>query len=265
MNPLSIILAALAVYLAFRINIIFGVLFTAVAGGFAYFKLRPRLAAGKADAAYSMGDKDGAVEYYKKAASLAKNSPDILCGYALMLLRCERPSEALEQINLLLSSLNLPLNVKLQAKQIRAMINYKLKNFDDAYEEASDVYESGVTTSAMRGLLGMLMLSSEKDDSKTLAFCEESFDYDTDNRDILDNYLLILTKTKHYDRAKEISDLLLNSTSDFPEAYLHSAQLFSALGDKQTALELLSKADECKFSYMSTVTPDDFNVLRSSL
>lgn len=265
MNPLSIILAALAVYFAFRINIIFGALFTAAAAVYAYFKYRPRFAAGKADAAYSMGDTEGAVEYYKKAVSMAKNSPDILCGYALMLLRCGHPEEALEQMNMLLSSLNLPLNIKLQAKQIRAMINYRLKSFDDAYEEATDVYESGITTSAMRGLLGMLMLASEKDDGKTLSFCEECFDYDADNRDILDNYLLILTKTGSLGRAKEISDMLLKNTSDFPEAFFHSAQLFIAMGDKEKALELLDKADSCKFSCMSTVTKDDFDALRSEL
>ena len=266
MNPLvSLIITIVAAVFAFRINTYLGVGFVVVAIAYIYLSNRANLIVGKANAAYSMGDKEGAVEYYKNAVSVAKKNPTILAGYALMLLRCEQPDEALSQINNVLSTMNLPQSIKLQAKQIRALINHRLGNYDDAYEEGLDVFESGHTTSAMRGLLGLLMISAEKDDDKTLKFCEDCFDYDADNRDILDNYLLILTKTKNYDKAKEISDLLLENTTDFPESFYHSAQLYIALGDKKKADELLKKTDDCKFTYMTTVTKEEIEALKSQL
>lgn len=266
MSPLfSIIIAAVAAYFAFKINLYLGIGFIVAAVLYLYFSNRSNLIVGKANAAYSMGDTEGAVHYYKEAVSKAPKNPTMRSGYALMLVRCGEPEEALSQINEVLSTMNIPQNIKLQAKQIRALINHKLKNYDDAYEEGLDVFDLGYTTSAMRGLLGLLMLSSEKDNEKTLKFCEECFDYDADNRDILDNYLLILTKTKNYDKAKEISDILLKNTSDFPEGYYHSAQLYLALGDNTKAKELLEKTDACKFTYMSTVTKEDINALKSQI
>ena len=266
MNPLvSLIITIIAAIVAFRIDTYLGIGFIVVAIIYIYFSNRANLIVGKANAAYSMGDKDGAIDYYKKAVSSAKKNPTLRAGYALMLLRCEQPDEALSQINSLLSTMNLPQNIKLQAKQIRALINHRLGNYGDAYEEGMDVFESGHTTSAMRGLLGLLMLSSEKDDNKTLKFCEDCFDYDADNRDILDNYLLILIKTKNYDKAKEISNILLENTTDFPECYYHSAQLYMALGDKNKAKELLEKTDNCKFTYMTTVTKDEIDTLKAQL
>ena len=186
---LVIILAAV---FAFKIHYILGIVFIALTPLYLYRSNYHKIMSGRANAEYNNGNTKLALEYYKKAITKGKPTYTTLINYSMMLLRCGEPEKALDEINEVLSALRLSLGTKQRAKQVRSIINYKLGNIDEAYEEALEIYEDGYTVSLMRGLLGLLMLTAEKDLNKVLNFCEEAYDYDSDNRDIADNYLLAL-------------------------------------------------------------------------
>lgn len=259
------IIIILAIVFAFKIHYILGIIFIASIAFYIYHNYYSSFLAARANAEYSNGNCELALEYYKQAVKKGKPSYSTFSGYSLMLLRSGEPEKALDEINKVLSSLNLPLNIKQQSKQIRALINYKLGNFKDSYEEALELYEDGYTISAMRGLLGMIMLTAEDNQEKVLAFCEEAYDYDSDNRDIVDNYLLALINMNKLEEAKEVSKKLIDMAPNFAESYYHSAILHKALGENQKAKELLEKISECKMSYMTTVSEKEIEDLKTSL
>lgn len=262
---ISLVLFALAVYFAFKINVFFGIAFLIAAIFYFYYKNRATVLANKAENSYKAGDTETAILFFREAAALSKKNHAMKAGYAHMLLRCGKPEDALSEINKVLSDLSINPEVRKQARQIRALINYKLANFDEAYEEGLELYEMGNTTSSMRGLLGLLMIHGEKDSKKTMKFCEDAYEYDSDNRDIVDNYLLALINAQNYQKAKEISEKLLALAPDFPESYYHSAILYKNMGDKKRASELAAKLETLTLKYMTTFTEDDVKTFKDSL
>ena len=117
----------------------------------------------------------------------------------------------------------------------------------------------------MHCIIGLFMIEAKKPWDKILAFCEKAYDYDEDNRDIVDNYLVALIETGNLEKAKELSDKLIEMAPQFVEAYYHSALLYKKLGDNKKALELLEKTPDCKRTYMTTVSEKDIEVLKASL
>ncbi len=261
----KLLIVAAGAYFAFKMHIAFGFAFLILAVAYLYFSNYSNLMSGRANAEYTSGNYDKALFYFEKAIKRGRPSLINYIGYALMLLRCGKPDDALTQINKVLSTMNLPRNIKLQAKQIRSLINYKLGNFDEAYEEASEIYEDGYQTSNMRALLGLLMLNTNASCEEVLKFCEDAYDYDSDNRDIVDNYLIALINSGKLDKAEEISEELLEMAPDFVESYYHSALLYQKLGDNKRAKELLEKISDCDRNNMTTVSEEEIENLKKGL
>lgn len=259
------LIIAIGAYFAFKMDIAFGFGFLLLALVYLYFSNYSNLMTGRANAEYTNKNYEKALFYFEKAIKRGRPSLITHTGYALMLLRCGKPKEALERINGVLSTMNLPQNIKLQAKQIRALINYHLGEWDEAYEEASELYEDGYQTSNMRALLGLLKISVNVPAEEALSFCEDAYDYDSDNRDILDNYLIALINSNKLDKAEEISEELLGIAPDFVESYYHSALLYQKLGDKKHAKELLGKIADCDRNNMTTVSESEIENLKKVL
>ncbi len=255
----------LAGFFAFKSSFILGIIFIALVVLYFYFTKYDFFMSKKGNIEYSNGNLDNALLYYKKAVSKGKASPITRINYAMMLLRSGDPEKALKEIDTVLSVSGMSVDVKHSAKQVRSVINYKLKNFDEAYEEALEIYEEGHTISIMRCIVGLLMLTVEKDNEKVLNFCEEAYDYDSDSRDIVDNYLLALINSNKLEEAKKISEELIDMAPEFLEGYYHRALLYKALGENEKAKELLDKTENCKTSYMTTVSKEEIEALRKEL
>ena len=168
-------------------------------------------------------------------------------------MRSGKPKQALEEINKILQY-KFDIKKKYLAKQTRAMINYRLGNMKDAREEIEEIFADGYKTSSTYCIVGYFMLLMNDPMEETLKFCEEAYDYDEDNRDIADNMLVCYLKTKQYDKAKEVSDKLLNLAPDFVEGAYHSALLYEATGDFEKAKECAEKLESCKRSVMTTIS-----------
>lgn len=262
---IKLIIAIGAIVVAFKINVILGIFAIIFVIYYLYTSNYSEYLAMRANALYNNGDTEQALLYYKKAVSRKTHKFDTVLGYAMLLLRTGNPNDALEQVNYVLSFSNLVRDIKLRAKQIRSLINYKLGDVDEALLEATELFEDGYTTSDMHCIVGLYMIEAKKPWDEVLAFCEKAYDYDADNRDILDNYLVALIKTGNLEKAKEILAELLRLAPKFVEAHYHGAMLYNKLGDNKKAKELLEKIPDCKRTYMTTVSEEEIKELKERI
>jgi tetratricopeptide (TPR) repeat protein len=114
-------------------------------------------------------------------------------------------------------------------------------------------------------LIGLLMIAKNAPMDETLEFCEAAYDYDSDNRDNIDNLLVCYLKTNNFEKAQELADDLTETYPSFVEGWYHSAQVYAGLGDNKKALECIGKAKESDRTYLTTVSEDEIESLEANL
>lgn len=255
-----IILCGVLVFFGFKINTVLGLLaFIAVIGMLSY-RLYPEFTIGRANAEFNNGETEDALKSYKKIVRSGRADLDTRISYANILMRAGRSDEALSEINKILSS-KLEEKKKYIAKQTRSIINYTLGNMDDAMEELNELFEDGYKTSYTYSMMGLFMLIMNYPSDKTIALCEEAYEYDSDSRDILDNLETAYYNAGEYEKAKEISDKLTELAPEFVEGFYHGALIHEALGDSETAKEYAKKLKSCKRTLMTTISKEDEEAL----
>ncbi len=203
--------------------------------------------------------------YYKKAYETKRASADISLTYGMLALRCGKPDEAVTVFNELILNLKTKPNIKNQAKQYRTLAYYKLGQIEDALEEAEEIFDKYKNTTSY-SLLCYLKLATNQPIEEVLSLCKEAYEYNDDDRDIVDNLAFAYIKNNEYEKAKELIDKMLEDYPTFMEAYYHGAIAYSKLGDTKKAKELLDLIDKnCTSTYLTTVSYDDINNLKNSL
>ncbi len=255
----------IATYFAFKFNVILGIVVLALILLLLYKINYAAFFEMKANMEFQNGNIQNALKLYEKAYNSKNRKFSVDVSYARALLRSGNTEKALELMNNILS-LSLSKEMKTTAKQTRCLINYKLGNIDEAYEEAYELYyDYNFTTSNMRGLMGFMMLLKGVPMDETIKFCEEAYDYDSDNRDIVDNLAVCCYKTKDYKKGLELCEDLTDEHPKFVEGWYHGAQMLSALGEKKRALEWLEKITECNRTGMTTVSEEEIDELKKQL
>ena len=259
------ILGFVIIFFAFKFNVLLGIAAAVILLLLAFYLKLPDLYAIKGNVAYSNGKLDEAVRWYQKSVKTGRTSIKNSGVYATMLLRNGQPEEALAHLNHLLS-MRLSQDIKRQLKQTRCLANYKLGDIDEALEEAEELFEDGYVTSNSYSLIGLLRL--EKNDQpieELTAFCEKAYDYDDEHRDILDNLLICYYRGGQYEKAAEIAEKLVEEHPEFIEGRCHGAQALMKLGETEKAREYMKTIDQCKRSYMTTVSAEEVNALKKEL
>ena len=131
---------------------------------------------------------------------------------------------------------------------------------DEAMEDAKELFSESKNT-VTYGIMGYFMQLVNAPLDETLALCEEAYDYNSDDRDIVDNLVLALIRNGSLDRAKELAADLVEKNPNFVEAYYHSALCEARLGNKAAARELLSHIPDCRRTYLTTVSEEEIEKL----
>ena len=262
---LYFIICAGLIFIGFKFNLFVGLAITAVLIAVVVHLNYPKYLLGRANAEFNQKNYDTAFELYEKAYKSNVRKFDVDLSYAQALLRTGKPDKALEIVNKLIPMTGLKKEYKLFAKQTRVMINYKLGDIEEAYEEATEMFEDGYTTSNMYCLVGLLMLAKGEPLEETTAFCEKAYDYDSDNRDNVDNLLVCCIKNGDFERANELANELTEEFPAFIEGWYHFAQVCYATGDNAKALECLEKAKEGDRSFLTTVSIGEIEALEALL
>ena len=113
--------------------------------------------------------------------------------------------------------------------------------------------------------MGYFMHLTNAPAEETLKLCREAYEYNEDDRDILDNLALAYYRAGQYEKAKEYTDKMTREHTAFVEAFYHGALVEAALGNTDKAREYLAKLPECRRTYMTTVSQEEIDALAEKL
>lgn len=205
---------------------------------------------------YARGNNTKALSLLKKAHESSRARTANSTAYAYILLRCGQTEEAANVLNYVLLNQKLKQQEKLQARQILSLVRYRQGDFAEATRLMEMVF-AGYKNSGVYGALGYYKILSDAPDAQ--AFNEEAYEYNSDDKIIIDNMIILCLKNGDIARAKELSDKSVNAGNKGVEIFYRAAQVEEALGNDEEALEYYKKAASCTRSFMTTVAEKDID------
>lgn len=200
---------------------------------------------------YAKGNNTKALSLLKKAHESSRSSVANSATYAYILLRVGNTDEAAKVLNYVLLNSKLKEKDKMQARQILSLVRYRQGDFAEATRLMEMVFESYKNT-GVYGALGYYKILSKSPDAQE--FNLEAYEYNSDDKVIIDNMVIISLEKGDLAKAKELSDKSIDAGNKGVEIYYHAGQTYLALGDKQKALEYFKFAASCTRSFMTTVS-----------
>lgn len=258
------IVLAFLIFFGFKTGFWTGIIVSVLALGFVIYKAIPTVYAFLGNSAYNKDDEEKALAFYDKAVSTGRSGAAIAITYVLMLMRTGKMDKALSVVNNIIADRKTKLQEKYTAKQYRSLIYFKQGDKEEALQDAYEIFEECKNTT-MYGLLGYLKLACDEPIPETLDFCKEAYDYNDEDRDIVDNLVLAYYKNGEYDKAEELASDLVEMSPKFVEAYYHSALIATAKGDNTKAKELLEHIGECTRTALTTVSEEEIDNLKREL
>lgn len=241
-----------------------GIIVSAVALGFVIYKALPAIFAMKGSKAYNCDDVKKAIRYYDRAIKFKSAKVNFSITYILILMRTGKMNKALKIANNTVLNPKAKPGEKFLVKEYRCLIYFKQGNKQEALDDAKEIFEKYKNTT-IYGLLGYLMLACGEPMKETMDFCLEAYDYNSDDRDIVDNLVLAYYKNREYEKAEELAKDLIKMSPTFVEAHYHSALVAKALGKYKEARAFLENMDECIRTALTTVEEEEIEELRKQL
>lgn len=262
---LYLVLGIAAIVFAFRFNVWLGIGVIAAFILYGIYRMLPSYYVMQGNKAFAAGDEEATYLWYKKAYDTGRTKVKMKTSYAYILMRTGRVDEAEKVLDPIIRVKRLEPEKKNPAKIQRCMVYYKQGRLDEAISDAQELLDSGYKNSNLYGLLGYLKILRNDPMDETLALCEEAYDYNSDNRDIVDNLTLCYYKQGRYEEAEKLSDEIVKNHPDFTEGYYHGAQIAMKLNKRDKAKEYLDKIGQCKRSSMTTVSEEEIAALREEV
>lgn len=260
----KLLLPIAAVIVCYLINPLLGAAATAVGLAAAVYFMIPSIYAFNGNKAFSANDLETANKWYKRCIGTGRASDGLKLAYSFLLLRSGNPIESEWILNEIVRNKSAKPEEKLRARQYRCMTYYKQGRMDEAMEEAQEIFRDYKTTMTY-GIMGYFMLLTNAPIAETVKLCEEACDYNSDDRDILDNMAFAYYRAGELDKSKEYTEKLIESNPEFVEGFYHGALVENKLGNKDKAREYLAKIPGCKRSYMTTVSQEEIDALVSEV
>lgn len=258
------IVLALLIFWGFSSNVLIGIAVSVISLGFIIYKALPGIYAILGNRAYNRDDIEETFKYYEKATASGRAKPGIHLTYLLILMRNNKLDKALQVANNIVINRNSKLSEKYLAKEYRCLIYFKQGEKEEALEDAKEIFESFKNTT-IYGLLGYLMLACDEPITETMDFCLKAYDYNSDDRDIVDNLVLAYYKNGELSKAEELSLELLEEHPTFVEAHYHAALIAKALGKNADATAYLEDMDDCIRTALTTVSEEEIENLKNEL
>ena len=262
----KLIIIAILLYLSFSVNTWLGIGVTLFGILYVLYSNLPALYAMKGNAAISEKKLETALEWYKKAYKTDRASSANILTYATLLLRTGEVDEAETILNLVVlgKGKKADRDIKYKAKLYRSLLYYKTNREEDAIEDAEEVFDNFKNTMSY-GLLGYLKLATNAPFDETYSLCTEAYEYNGDDRDIVDNMVVAHIRAGELDKAREVCDKLLENNPQFVEAHYHGAIIAKELGDLQKASELLENISQCSRTFLTTVSEQEIEELKEKI
>ncbi len=261
---MAYILLIIALIWGFASNVTTGVLVSIIAVGLLIYKAMPVIYSMKGNAEYNGGDVEHAVKYYEKAIDTGRAKSHVIVQYVMILMRSGNFKRALRLIDKTVAERTARDEDKLLLKQYRCLIYHKNGDSEEALDDAMEIFTNFKNTVSY-GLLGYLRLANGDINDSTLRLCLEAYEYNSDDRDIVDNLVYAYYKMGKFEEAEELLTELIEKNPKFLEGYYHGALVKSALGKTNEARELISKTSECIRTALTTVSEEEVRELEEKL
>ena len=251
------ILPVIAIVIVGRLNIWLGIAAVLIYFAVLIYLLRTTFFTILGSRKYSMGEIDQALMWFKRAYDTKKSGVRATVSYAYILLK-NADHESSEAILQKLLKENPSSHDVHYIKSILALAIWKKGDLDTAVAMLEEVIENYKTTSVYGSLGYLLVLKGDLE--KALQFNLEAQEYNSSDKIILDNlgqnyYLLGM-----YEKAREIYEPLLEKKPSFPEPYYNYGLVLEKLGNPEAAVDIMRKALDFKFTYLSTISKDEVNM-----
>ncbi len=257
----AVIIGAL-LFFAYKFNIFLGIAVSLVLIAYGIYHFLPQIYRSKGARCFDNADYSDAKQWYEKAVKTGHAKGDIRIEYSYVLLRTGDVDAAEQVVN---NMLCYKLSPKYKGRAViqRCMCYYKQGNLDEAIADAEELFNDGFKNTMLYGMLGFFKLLKAPMAQETFDFCAEAMDYAGDDRDIMDNMLICYYNRGEYEKAKEISDKVLERQPKFVEAWYHGAQIDNKLGKYNDALDKIEKIKDCNRSFMTTVSEEEIEALKA--
>ena len=261
---LTAVIIGAGLFFTYRWNIFAGLALSVFLLVYGVYHFMPQIYRSRGAKCFGEADYAGAKKWYGKAVETGRAKVDIKIEYSYVLLRTG-DVDAAEQIVDNMLCYKLKPQYKGRAVIQRCMCYYKKGNIDEAIADAEELYNDGFKNTMLYGMLGFFKLVKAPKAQETFDFCTEAISFAPDDRDIMDNMLICYYNRGEYDKAKEISDKVLEKQPKFVEAWYHGAQIDNKLKRYDDALEKLERINECNRSFMTTVSESEVENLRAEV
>lgn len=198
---------------------------------------------------------------YVKALRLLKSAHLSSAGkmnnsynYAYILLREGRPEEAKAAIKYAMLRGNVKESETYLGKEILSMIYYKQGDYAEATKLMQSIFDH-YKSSNVYGSLGYYKILAKADDAESFAL--EAYEYNKNDKVILDNLVQLYYEKGDFATAKKYSDEATSASATGIETFYHAALVEKALGNKEEAIENFKKALSFTPSFLTTVTPEE--------
>ncbi len=245
----------IALLFIFNLNIFAGIALILAGLLYLLYKSLPTIYLIKANRIYFNKEYHKAMPLYEKAYKLKQSTPTVKATYAYILLKhgqLEKAEEILEEV------------MKLQLSQkdyINAILNlslvfWKSDRLDEAIALLEKQYNKGYKTTMLYQSLGFFYIL-RGDLQKSLEFNLEAYDYNASDASILDNICLNYYLLQDFHKALELYEKLIPMNPNFVTAYYYYGLILEKLEKKEEALEMLNRALNCNFSFLSSVRKEE--------
>lgn len=258
------ILLCIILVFVYNYNILVGIIVSLLLLGYGIYHYLPQIYSMQGRKYFKAGNYDAAKLLFKKAVDTGHAKGDIRMEYSYILLRTGDIDEAEQIVN---NMLCYKIKPEFRGRAIiqRCMCYYKKGNLDEALEDGMELYNEGYRSIMLYGMLGFFKILKDPMSEETFNFCREAYEYVDDDRDIRDNLLICYYNHGEYEKAKEISDMVLENNPKFVEAWYHGAQIDFAMGDYENALQKLEKTYKCNRSFMTTISVEEIENMKSEI
>lgn len=221
--------------------------------------------AGKADQAEEAYAK--ALGMYENAAALGCDTPKINTGYAVLLMRLQRFTEAKDLLNKIYNDRRISAQDRYDIIIDHAVCQWKLGNVDKALEDMNlcgDRTKTGLYYGVMTNLMVDKSIETDEIDNAK-AMCEEAIAYDDEDADSLTAMGRLLLNQKDYESAKDYFIKAVKASPNSPAGRVGLSQALIALGNTEKAREQLDKALAVRFPTTSPISKEFAEQLRRTL
>lgn len=251
---LNLIIIVIFMVISFRFNAYLGNGLLSIFILYKLYSLRSYFYAMVGNTNYAKGQKDKAMQYFKKASEIKNCSPRIATSYAYLLLKEKDVEGSKEILDKLMSKSNLKLEEESIIKMTLALVYWKKDDINLAVETLEEVY-SKFKNSTLYESLGYLLII-QGNYNKALEFNLEAVDYDGSNDVIKDNLAQSYYHLGNYEKASEIYESLTSKGASFAEPYYYYGLLLKKKGETEKAKEMIKTALNFKESFLSRLTKD---------